>query len=87
MGSVPALLDAGVRVIDLSADYRLRDPELWSHWYGEPHASPELCQQAIYGLPEFNRDCLGDAQLVACPGCYPTAVQLGFMPLLSLIHI
>jgi len=87
MGSVPALLDAGVRVIDLSADYRLRDPELWSRWYGEAHASPELCQQAVYGLPEFNRDRLGDAQLVACPGCYPTAVQLGFMPLLAGGHV
>ena len=83
MRSVPDLLDAGVRVIDLSADYRLRDPGLWSQWYGEPHASPGLCEQAEYGLPEFNRNGIAGAQLVACPGCYPTAVQLGFMPLLT----
>ena len=83
MRSVPQLLDAGVRVIDLSADYRLLDPELWSQWYGEPHASPGVCADAVYGLPEVNRAAIADASLVACPGCYPTAVQLGFMPLLK----
>lgn len=83
MRSVPELLAAGVRVIDLSADYRLRDPDLWSEWYGEPHASPELCAQAVYGLPETNRADIAAAQLVASPGCYPTAVQLGFLPLLA----
>ena len=82
MGSVPRLLQAGVRVVDLSADYRLQDTEVWSQWYGEPHASPELCAEAVYGLPEVNRDAIADARLVACPGCYPTAVQLGFLPLL-----
>lgn len=83
MNSVPTLLDAGVRVIDLSADFRLRDAASWSAWYGEPHACPELLAQAVYGLPEMYRRDIADAQLVACPGCYPTAVQLGFYPLLA----
>jgi len=82
MQTVPALLEAGVRVIDLSADYRLRDAGLWSHWYGEPHASPDLLAQAVYGLPEVHRSRIANARLVACPGCYPTAIQLGFLPLL-----
>ncbi|MEQ8514505.1 MAG: NAD(P)-binding domain-containing protein, partial [Chromatocurvus sp.] len=82
MRMAPELLAAGTRVIDLSADYRLRDHERWSQWYGEPHASPDTLAEAVYGLPEFNRDQIADAQLVACPGCYPTAIQLGFMPLL-----
>ncbi len=83
MRMVPDLLAAGVRVVDLSADYRLRDHRVWSQWYGEPHASPELLDEAVYGLPEFHRDAIAGARLVACPGCYPTAVQLGFAPLLS----
>lgn len=83
MHAVPALLGAGVRVIDLSADFRLRDAELWARWYGESHACPELLGEAVYGLPELNREALYDAQLVACPGCYPTAVVLGFLPLLE----
>ena len=83
MQTVPALSDAGIRVIDLSADYRLKDIPTWEHWYGEPHTSPELCAKAVYGLPESNRDAIVDAQLVACAGCYPTAIQLGFMPLLD----
>jgi len=83
MRSAAELLQAGTRVIDLSADFRLRDVDVWERWYGEPHASPELLPQAVYGLPERNREQLGDARLVACPGCYPTAVQLGFMPLLA----
>lgn len=83
MRSVPALLAAGARVIDLSADFRLRDAGLWSRWYGEPHACPELLAEAVYGLPERHRDTIAAARLVACPGCYPTAVQLGFMPLLA----
>jgi N-acetyl-gamma-glutamyl-phosphate reductase len=82
MNLVPELLAAGTRVIDLSADYRLRDAQLWSKWYGEPHASPELLAEAVYGLPELNREKIASARLVACPGCYPTSVQLGFMPLL-----
>lgn len=83
MRMAPDLLAAGCRVIDLSADYRLRDHERWSQWYGEPHASPETLAEAVYGLPEFNRDEVAKARLVACPGCYPTAIQLGFMPLLK----
>lgn len=80
---VPELLATGVKIIDLSADFRLRDAELWSQWYGEPHACPELLAQAVYGLPEINRNKIADAQLVACAGCYPTSVQLGFLPLLE----
>jgi N-acetyl-gamma-glutamyl-phosphate reductase len=83
MRSVPRLLEAGVRVIDLSADYRLQDSKVWSQWYGEDHVSPDLCAGAVYGLPEVNRAAIADASLVACPGCYPTAVQLGFLPLLK----
>lgn len=83
MNLVPELLAAGTRVIDLSADYRLRDAVQWSQWYGEPHASPELLAEAVYGLPEVNRAAIAGARLVACPGCYPTAVQLGLIPLLA----
>jgi N-acetyl-gamma-glutamyl-phosphate reductase len=83
MNMVPELLAAGTRVIDLSADYRIRDAQLWSEWYGEPHASPQLLSSAVYGLPELNRSQIVDAQLIACPGCYPTSVQLGFIPLLA----
>lgn len=83
MNLVPELLDAGARVVDLSADYRIRDADLWSHWYGEPHASPDLLVEAVYGLPEVNRAKIAGARLVACPGCYPTAVQLGLIPLLA----
>ncbi|MDG2273328.1 MAG: N-acetyl-gamma-glutamyl-phosphate reductase [Halioglobus sp.] len=83
MNLVPELLSAGTRVIDLSADYRIRDAGLWSRWYGEVHASPDLLAEAVYGLPEVNRGKIATARLVACPGCYPTSVQLGFLPLLS----
>lgn len=83
MHAVPELLDAGVRVIDLSADFRVRDAALWSRWYGEPHACPEVIEKAVYGLPEIAREQIRDAELVACPGCYPTAIQLGFLPLLE----
>jgi len=83
MREVPALLDRGIRVIDLSADFRLNNVALWEQWYGETHAAPALCDEAVYGLPELHRDAIRDARLVACPGCYPTAVQLGFLPLLE----
>ncbi|MCP4842646.1 MAG: N-acetyl-gamma-glutamyl-phosphate reductase [Halieaceae bacterium] len=82
MNMVPEILATGSRVIDLSADYRIRDADVWSTWYGATHASPELLDTAVYGLPEYNREKIATAQLVACPGCYPTSVQLGFMPLL-----
>jgi len=77
------LLDAGARVVDLSADFRLRDVASWPTWYGMEHADPELIGQAVYGLPEINRDEVAKARLIANPGCYPTAVQLGFLPLLE----
>lgn len=83
MQSVPELLSMGIRVIDLSADFRLHDAQLWSHWYGEAHACPELLAEAVYGLPEVNRDAMKSARLIACPGCYPTAVQLGLLPLVE----
>lgn len=78
-----ALLDRGVKVIDLSADFRLKDAEEWSKWYGMEHACPELLAEAIYGLPEVNREAIKSARLLANPGCYPTSVQLGFLPLLE----
>lgn len=83
MQSAPTLLDAGVRIIDLAADFRLRQTEDWERWYGMPHACPELLTTAVYGLPEVNRAAIRTARLVANPGCYPTAVQLGFLPLLE----
>ncbi|MDX1513851.1 MAG: N-acetyl-gamma-glutamyl-phosphate reductase [Gammaproteobacteria bacterium] len=83
MESVPDLLSAGVRVIDLSADFRLRSAAMFETWYGVPHRCPELLEEAVYGLPEVNRDRIRSARLVANPGCYPTAVLLGFLPLLE----
>ena len=77
------LLARGIKVIDLSADFRIKDVAEWEKWYGMQHASPELIAQAIYGLPEINREAIKQANLIACPGCYPTAVQLGFLPLLE----
>jgi N-acetyl-gamma-glutamyl-phosphate reductase len=83
MGMVPELLAAGCRVVDLAADFRLRDAGVWQHWYAMEHACPELLREAVYGLPELNRDAVKAARLVANPGCYPTAVSLGFLPLLE----
>ena len=83
MKSVPALLEAGVKVIDLAADFRLRDAAEWEAWYGMPHVCPDLLREAVYGLPEVNRELIRSARLAANPGCYPTAVQLGFLPLLE----
>lgn len=77
------LLDAGVKIIDLSADFRLQDVAVWSKWYGMDHECPELVADAVYGLPEMNRELIKRASLVANPGCYPTTVQLGFLPLLE----
>jgi len=77
------LLKRGVKVIDLSADFRLKDAESWSHWYGMVHACPDLLAEAVYGLPEVNREAIKKSRLIACPGCYPTAVQLGFLPLVE----
>jgi len=77
------LVDAGVKVIDLAADFRIKDIKEWSKWYGMEHACPELVKQAVYGLPEVNRAEIKSAQLIANPGCYPTAVQLGLLPLIE----
>jgi N-acetyl-gamma-glutamyl-phosphate reductase len=83
MSEARALVDAGVRVIDLSADFRIRDVSEWERWYKLKHASPELVRDAVYGLPEVNRERIRGARLVANPGCYPTATQLGFLPLVE----
>ncbi len=81
MQQARALHDAGVRIVDLAADFRLRDAAEWEKWYGMPHACPELLAAAVYGLVEVNREAVRTARIVANPGCYPTAVQLGFIPL------
>lgn len=83
MQQAPDLLAKGVRVVDLAADYRISDVAEWSKWYGMAHASPEWVEKAVYGLPEVNRELIRGAQLVANPGCYPTAVQLGLLPLVE----
>lgn len=77
------LINGGARVIDLSADFRIRDIQVWEQWYNQPHQCPELVSKAVYGLPELNREKIKTAQLIACPGCYPTSVELGFLPLLE----
>lgn len=83
MGQAGALVQEGVRVIDLAADFRIRDVSEWQKWYGMEHSAPELVTEAVYGLPEVNRDRIRSARIVANPGCYPTAVQLGFLPLVE----
>ncbi|HEY0635115.1 MAG TPA: N-acetyl-gamma-glutamyl-phosphate reductase [Gammaproteobacteria bacterium] len=83
MGMTRELVDAGVKVIDLAADFRIKDVPLWEKWYGVSHASPELVAEAVYGLPEINRAAVKGARLIANPGCYPTAVTLGFLPLVE----
>lgn len=83
MGMAGDLLARGVKIIDLAADFRLKDPQQWQQWYGMPHACPDLLAEAVYGLPEVNRAAISAARLVANPGCYPTAVQLGLLPLLE----
>lgn len=83
MQQAPALLEAGVRIIDLAADFRISDITEWEKWYGMRHGCARWVEQAVYGLPEINREKIRNAQLIANPGCYPTAVQLGFMPLLE----
>jgi len=80
---VPALLERGVTVIDLSADYRLQDAGVYEAWYQAPHTSPELLAEAVFGLPELDRSRLPGARLVACPGCYPTATTLAALPALA----
>ncbi len=82
METARQLLDSGSRVIDLSADFRLKDIAVWEHWYKTEHRCPDLVAEAVYGLPEVNREAIGQARLVAAPGCYPTAILLGYLPLL-----
>ena len=83
MGEARAVLDGGARIVDLSADFRIKDLAEWERWYKTKHAAPELVREAIYGFPEINREQVRRARLVANPGCYPTAVQLGFLPLVE----
>jgi N-acetyl-gamma-glutamyl-phosphate reductase len=83
MTEARALLDAGVKVIDLAADFRIKDISVWEKWYGMTHACPDLVNEAVYGLPEVNREAIKGARIVANPGCYPTATQLGFLPLIE----
>jgi N-acetyl-gamma-glutamyl-phosphate reductase len=83
MSHARELLKSGTRLIDLAADFRLNDPAVWEKWYGIPHACPEILKEAVYGLSEVSRDKIRTARVVANPGCYPTAVQLGLLPLLE----
>jgi len=83
MDQVPELIDRGVKVVDLGADFRIKDTVEWAKWYGMDHRTPDYVAKAVYGLPEINRDAIKTAQLVANPGCYPTATQLGLIPLLE----
>ena len=80
-GVVPKLLRPGLKVVDLAADFRLRDPAQYERWYGEPHAAPDLLDRFAYGLPELGRDDIVKAEAVAAPGCYPTAAALALAPL------
>lgn len=77
------LTEAGVKVIDLAADFRLKDTAQFEKWYGMPHACPDLLETSVYGLPEVNRDAIKQASIIGNPGCYPTTVQLGLLPLLK----
>jgi N-acetyl-gamma-glutamyl-phosphate reductase len=83
MKMVPELLAEGVKVIDLAADFRIKDIEVWQQWYGMEHSCSDMVAEAVYGMPEINRAEIANARLVANPGCYPTAVTLGFLPLLE----
>jgi N-acetyl-gamma-glutamyl-phosphate reductase len=83
MQLAPAMLDAGARVVDLSGAFRLRTPENYTAWYKEPHTQPGLLAEAVYGLPEFCREAIPGARLVANPGCYPTAANLAIRPLVE----
>ncbi|HHX33923.1 MAG TPA: N-acetyl-gamma-glutamyl-phosphate reductase, partial [Gammaproteobacteria bacterium] len=82
-GLADEILQSGTRVIDLSADFRLEDADEWAQWYGQPHGAPHLLADAVYGMPEINREAIKGAHLIAVPGCYPTAVQLGLLPLVE----
>ncbi len=83
MSQAKELLAANVRILDLAADFRLKDTSIFEQWYGMPHSCPEILAQAVYGLAEINREAIKNARVVGLPGCYPTSVQLGFAPLIS----
>ena len=83
MTLTPDLLARGAKVIDLAADFRIKDIAEWENWYGMQHACPDVVAEAVYGLPEMNRDAIRQAKVVANPGCYPTAVTLGLLPLVE----
>jgi N-acetyl-gamma-glutamyl-phosphate reductase len=83
MAQAPELVGAGVRIIDLAADFRLADPAVFERWYKMPHSCTDLLAESVYGLPEINRDAIRKARVVGNPGCYPTAVLLGFLPLVE----
>lgn len=84
MSQAPALLKAGVKIIDLAADFRLQDSALFEKWYKMPHSCPEILKDAAYGIPELYRDKIKSANVIGNPGCYPTTVLLGLAPLLTL---
>jgi N-acetyl-gamma-glutamyl-phosphate reductase len=83
MAQARELVGAGVKIIDLAADFRLADPAEFERWYNMPHSCPDLLAEAVYGIPEINREAIRKARIVGNPGCYPTAVQLGFLPLIE----
>jgi N-acetyl-gamma-glutamyl-phosphate reductase len=83
MAQAKELLAAGVKVLDLAADFRLKDIAEFQKWYGMEHGCPDILAEAVYGLPEINRDAIKKARIVGLAGCYPTSVQLGLAPLLS----
>jgi N-acetyl-gamma-glutamyl-phosphate reductase len=83
MAQARELVGAGVRIIDLAADFRLADPGVFERWYKMPHSCTDLLTESVYGLPEMNREAIRKARIVGNPGCYPTAVLLGFLPLVE----
>jgi N-acetyl-gamma-glutamyl-phosphate reductase len=83
MAQAHELLAAGVKIIDLAADFRLKDTAQFEKWYGMPHSAPDVLGEAVYGLPEVNRETIRKARVIGLPGCYPTSMQLGFAPLLA----
>ncbi len=84
MAQAPALLAAGVKVIDLAADFRIKDTAVFEKWYSMAHSCPDLLEEAVYGLPEVNRAAIRSARLIGLPGCYPTSMQLGLAPVLAM---
>jgi N-acetyl-gamma-glutamyl-phosphate reductase len=83
MAQARELVGAGVKIVDLAADFRLKDPAEFERWYKMPHACPDLLSESVYGLPEMHRDAIRKARIVGNPGCYPTAIQLGFLPMVE----